>query len=288
MKSAWCTAVALAALAGPLAAGSGVWTPVGGPVAPAAKVLLDPERPATLYALASLIGTNDQTLWKTTDGGAHWFSIQAGVGAPVSLLALDPRQPENLYAWGHDEDLFARLWASEDGGATWEVRFAAGLDNPGPGLVRLVASPVASGVLYGLGFPQSEERHQQVFRSTDGGATWQRRGEVGSFLNPELFADVERDLLYFFDLQGLSAPAPDGGRTWSVRGRFAGQGFRAMAQAPSAPEVLYALPSAAGTCLARSTDRGATWRRTNSPRLTGSQASCSGVAVDPHDSRLVA
>src|SRR5690348_16807414 len=93
-------------LASPAAAGVGIWTPVGGPEPPWARVIADPAHGETLYALTVVNDPEGEVfaLWKSTDAGVHWRSIQEGLGVPVDLLAVDPLEPERLYAWDQTID----------------------------------------------------------------------------------------------------------------------------------------------------------------------------------------
>jgi hypothetical protein len=114
MRRIWWLAAVLAAFAVPAAVGA--WTPVGGTGRPSARLLADPAHPGTLYVLvATGEASSPAALWKTTDGGAHWFSIQKGLGTPPNLLALDPRQPSRLYT-SDDSGLTPRRLPAEDEG----------------------------------------------------------------------------------------------------------------------------------------------------------------------------
>src|SRR4051794_30498070 len=109
MRRTWWICGLLVILAVPAWSGPGFWTPVGGPELPSSKILADPARPGTLYAIVVLPGTGSGALWKSTDGGASWSSLQTGVGVPVALLAIDPRQSDRLYAWSREFNSTRRL-----------------------------------------------------------------------------------------------------------------------------------------------------------------------------------
>lgn len=79
----------------------------------------DPANPNVAYATYSNFG--GPHVWKTTDGGATWTSIDGtGAGAlpdlPVHTIAVDPTRSGRLYV-GTDLGVFVTL----DGGATWAV-----------------------------------------------------------------------------------------------------------------------------------------------------------------------
>jgi photosystem II stability/assembly factor-like uncharacterized protein len=289
-KTGWILLLCLAAAA-PALAGVGLWTPVGGPLPPSARVLVDPVHPETLYALVLIHDPNGDAfaLWKSTDAGAHWRSSQEGLGVPIDLLAIDPLQPERLYAWDQTIDVTRpRLWVSEDGGATWSVRFERPSSDIVPEFNQLVPSPLHAGVLYAWGgaVVQGEIR-SGIYRSLDAGATWELRGSVGDTfgtLEP-LTHHPTRDLLDFIDTQALYESS-DGGSTWTVRGTFQGRGFRDLARNAAAPERMYALPYASPTCLVRSDDGGAEWHVPGAPRLPDGVA-CAQIALDPHNPNLV-
>ncbi len=83
------------------------------------SVAFDPTNPRIVYATYSTFG--GAHVWKSTDGGATWRSID-GYGAgrlpdlPVHVLVVDPTDPQRLYI-GTDLGVFV----SVNGGATWAV-----------------------------------------------------------------------------------------------------------------------------------------------------------------------
>ena len=109
--------------------GGGHWQPSnqGLPAIPNVKnLVIDPQNPATLYAaVANRAATNNLStgVFKSTDGGGHWQSINQGMPDKVQIqqLAVDPQMPTLLYAAGNAQGPTPGLYKSVDGGAHWGV-----------------------------------------------------------------------------------------------------------------------------------------------------------------------
>jgi photosystem II stability/assembly factor-like uncharacterized protein len=119
---------------------------------------LDQSRPQVLYAATS------KGVWKSVDGGQRWVRLETPASNPVAL-AVAPSAPQTVYAlvpfrgwWGP-----STIWRSTNGGRTWIVR-----SSKAPDARLLAVDPASPGTLY-LGSGRG------VFRSEDGGRTWQRR-----------------------------------------------------------------------------------------------------------------
>ena len=160
---------------------------------------MDPSDPETLYA--SLVGAG---LYRSPDAGESWEAVNARIGVMGPIL-VHPRVPEALYVAGM-EGAFLR---SEDGGRNWrhlgtipggmamwvsqsvadpDVLYAAGggvskstdggeswrqVGEGLPGGVSTVAvAPDNPQVVY-AGVLEGEEA--LVYRSEDGGVSWQAR-----------------------------------------------------------------------------------------------------------------
>ena len=82
------------------------------------SIAVDPNDPMTAYATSSTFGV--EHIYRTTDGGATWTSID-GVGlagvpeVPVHWIAIRPCDSDQLYV-GTEVGVFA----SDDAGATWQ------------------------------------------------------------------------------------------------------------------------------------------------------------------------
>ena len=77
------------------------------------SLVIDPERPQTLYAENKVPG-----LFKTTNGGGRWLRVGPRGSGNVSALTLDPTDPDTIYA-----GMFAgaKAFKSTDGGRTWNA-----------------------------------------------------------------------------------------------------------------------------------------------------------------------
>lgn len=106
-------------------------------------------------------------IYRSTDGGATWLTSTGLAGIRVYAIAIDPATPSRLFvatAMG--------VYVSNDSGATW----AKVTDPTGSGVATIdmwsiAIDPTQPQVIYAGGTWEG-----QMFRSTDGGATWSRRG----------------------------------------------------------------------------------------------------------------
>jgi len=157
---------------------------------------------------------------------------------------------------------------------------------PGGDVRTLAADPNDSRRIY-LG---TSDGH--VFGSRDAGEHWQLLGRAGSRLDSVVTAILvdPRDARTLYAATRTQDPAAgggvfrssDGGHTWQAAG-LAGQAVRALAQAPSDPDLLVA-----GTLdgVYRSSDAGKTWERI-SPEGHEEIRNLDSVAVDPHDPEVI-
>src|SRR5215210_8908343 len=238
----------LLALAAPVSAG---WSPLGGPIEPILELQLDPGRPGLLYARVIVTEGREQSyLWRSKDRGATWHDVQSGLEHPASALAIDPSDPKVIWVWTADGE----LWRSGDAGETWSRRFATPPTGIMPDVRQLLVDPRNPATIYRV------DNGTEVAVSRNGGASFRKGGFVPNFSGLDgIFVHAERDELLSFDERGLEVSTNDG-RTWSVRGRYRGQGFVTGRLAPSAPDTLYGLPFSSSACLVRSDDAGAHWQ----------------------------
>jgi len=144
-------------------------------------VAVDPSSPQTVY-----VGTSNDGITKTTDGGQTWNSVNNGlprldatgqitpVGQYVATAAVatDPHVPDTLYAstLGHGSCCplmgGGGLYASRDGGSTWNPITNGLIDL---NVLAIVPDPSTAGVLYA-------GTTRGVFSTRDGGGSWDELG----------------------------------------------------------------------------------------------------------------
>ncbi|MCA9733814.1 glycoside hydrolase, partial [candidate division KSB1 bacterium] len=125
------------------------------------------------------VGVNNGGVWKTDDYGRTWRPIfdDAPTGS-VGDIAVSPSHPNVLYVGSgeglHRPDLAVGdgIFKSSDGGETWTHVGLADVQQVG----RLIVHPDNPDIVFvaGLGHPYGPNEQRGVFRSTDGGKSWQK------------------------------------------------------------------------------------------------------------------
>jgi photosystem II stability/assembly factor-like uncharacterized protein len=138
-----------------------------------------PERPARDHLYTIYAATRTGGLWKTTSNGITWAPISDSVDvAAVGAVAIAPSNPDIVWM-GTGDQANARssysgkgVFKSVDAGKTWQLM---GLSDSHH-IARIVIHPTNPDVVYvaamGHLFSRNEERG--VFRTRDGGRTWQK------------------------------------------------------------------------------------------------------------------
>src|SRR5919198_542451 len=196
-------------------------------------------RPAEYY-----FGATGGGLWKTTDGGTEWAPVTDGqIGSSsVGAVAVCPANPDVVYIGMGEVDLRGDVipgdgvYKTTDGGATWTHLGLA--DTQMIGKIRIDPSNCDRAYVAALGHAFGTNAERGVFRTTDGGATWQKTlyvndqtGAVDLSMDPAnpsvLYAAMWQVYRKFWTLQdggpgsGLYK-STDGGATWTnVTSRFA-------------------------------------------------------------------
>jgi hypothetical protein len=269
-------------------------------------------------------------VWQSHNGGQSWSPRSDRLPTTVlGAIALDPRNERIVYAGSGEANYAyhslygAGLYKSTDGGRTFRVLAAKNFE--GQAFSRLVVGPDgtvwaavsrAGGTADGMEGARQHPRRSApmgLFRSTNGGRTWQlvRAGLPGLpatdiDLDPQ---DPDRIFVAASDVFGDSRNgvylSTDGGRSFrevlGVDGSTIGR--MAIAIAPSDPDFVYVIasrPSGRETtggftpqgdqtlALYASADGGLTWAARNPGNFMGDQGIYNiAIAVAPHDPRLV-
>ncbi|HEV2385744.1 MAG TPA: hypothetical protein VGS20_00680 [Candidatus Acidoferrales bacterium] len=276
-----------------------------------AAVVGEPGNPMVIYA-----GASDGGIWKTTDGGVNWLPIfdRQDVSA-IGSLAIAPSAHNVVWA-GTGEPWIIRpdysmgdgIYKSTDGGRSWRHM---GLDLTGH-IARIVIHPTNPDVIYACAIGQAyRPQHERgIFRSTDGGQTWQQvlyvNDDTGCSelsMDPHdpqtLFAGMWQVIVHTWD-EHSGGPGSgvyvthDGGATWR---KLSGHGLppadqplgkTAVQVAPSDSNRVYALIQEDTPRFYRSDDRGNTWRVVDQQHILSERSPYyTRFAVAPDDENFI-
>ncbi|AKA36325.1 WD40/YVTN/BNR-like repeat-containing protein [Flagellimonas lutaonensis] len=260
-------------------------------------------------------GTAGGGVWKSNDAGTTFNPIFDEYCQSIGAVELDPNDPDNTIYVGTGETWTRNsvsvgdgLYKSVDGGSNWKK---IGFENS-ERIANIIVNPKNSKEIYvgvlGALWGDSEERG--VFKTTDGGETWQKllyvnpkTGCADLAMDPEnpnvLYASMWefRRTGWSFESGGANSAlykTTDGGKTWNKihNGFPEGQlGRLAIAVAPSNPNVLYTVIEAEKDerkGLYRSDDAGQSWKQLNNDfGITVRPFYFSRIVVDPKNEDVV-
>ena len=258
------------------------------------------------------VGVNNGGVWKTTDYGHIWTPIfDAQPSGSIGDLAVAPSNPNVVYVGSGEgiqrPDLSTGdgIYKSTDAGKTWRH---LGLRD-GQQIGGVIVDPRDENRLFVavLGHPYGPNPERGVYRSTNGGETFERvlykdentgAAQVGfdpnnpQIIYAALWAGRQgpwENSSWNGPLSGLFKSV-DGGTTWrqlttGLPTTAQGLGRIGFTIAPSDSRRMYATvdaPALGG--IYRSDDAGETWRRTNSEmRVWGRASDFAEVKVDPRN-----
>jgi photosystem II stability/assembly factor-like uncharacterized protein len=259
-------------------------------------------------------GATGGGVWKTVDAGRSWRPVADGFfGGSIGDVAVSTWDPNVIYAGTGEETVRGNVsegdgvWKSADAGKSWKH---VGLEDSRH-VVRLRIHPKNPDLVYAavLGHLFGPNPMRGVYRSRDGGASWQRvlyvddqTGAVDLAMDPVnprvLYAGMWRirRTPWGFDSGGPGSglwKTTDGGDTWSELSHNPGLpkgtlGIVGVSVSRTDPENVYAIVEAAGGGVFRSRDGGKTWARTSaSHALTQRAWYYSRIYADPADAESV-
>ena len=270
-----------------------------------------PNQPNVFY-----IGVNNGGVWKTTDFGRTWKPIfdDQPTGS-IGDIAIAPSNPNTIYvASGEgiqrpDLSVGDGMYKSTDAGKTWQN---IGLKD-GQQIGGIAIDPNNENIVFAavLGHPYGPNTERGVFKTTDGGKTWNKvlykdenTGAIQVTIDPNNPKIVYADLW-----AGRQGPwengawngaesglykSIDGGDTWKklVTGLptvAQGLGRIGFCIAPSNSNRLYATVDAGDKGgIYRSDDAGETWKNmTSDNRYWGRGSDFAEVKADPFDADIV-
>ncbi|HVI70975.1 MAG TPA: hypothetical protein VM656_05755, partial [Pyrinomonadaceae bacterium] len=209
------------------------------------------------------VGAASGGIWKTTDGGVHWDPIfDSQPVSSIGALAIAPSNPNIVWAGTGEPWIRSHIsvgqgvYKSTDAGKTWTLM---GLEKTGR-ISRVVIDPKNPDIVLvgALGHAYGPQSERGVFRTTDGGKTWQRvlfTDENSGCAHLEM--DPNDPKILFAGMWPLEI------RTW---GRVSG---------------------GPGSGLFKSTDGGVTWKRLSGNGLPARMTGKIVPAIAPNNSKRI-
>ena len=272
-------------------------------------VVGDPTDVGTFY-----MGSCGGGVFKTDDGGDHWYNITDGYfgTSAVGAIAMAPSNNNVLYVGTGESTIRSNVshgdgvYRTVDGGKTWEH---IGLsDTRHIGQIVVHPDDPNTVLVAALGHAWGENQERGVYKTTDGGKSWTktlykspRAGAVDLSQDPEspntVYAAVWQAQRYPWaassggDDCGLWK-STDGGDTWqdiTDRLGFEGTiGKIGVAISPANTDRVWALVEADDGQMMRSDDGGETWKRvSDNPELRRRAWYYMHVFADPSDADTV-
>lgn len=260
-----------------------------------------------------LMGTTGGGLWETTDAGSSWQNISDGFfGGGIGAVAVSEADPNVIYVGTGSADPRGNIsqgrgiWKSVDAGKTWSF---SGLPEAGQiGKIRIHPRDPDLVYVAALGHIFGPNPERGVYRSKDGGKTWDRvlhisdqTGSVSLVINPGnpriLYAGMWRAerkpwTMISGSEDGGVYRSIDGGDHWE---KLAGglptglTGKIGLTISPANPDRVWAIIEAepAGGVY-RSDDAGKSWKRINKENKLRQRAwYYTHMVADPQDENTV-
>ncbi|MEO0340266.1 MAG: hypothetical protein AAF242_13775 [Bacteroidota bacterium] len=253
------------------------------------------------------IGTAAGGVWKSTNGGLSFkptFDEQKVMS--IGAVAINQQNPQEIWAGtgeGNPRNSLSSgygLYRSLDGGRNWTYMGLGETRN----IHRIIIHPQDANTIWvgAIGSPWGEQEERGVYKTTDGGKTWdkvlyvdQKTGLADLVIDPsnpnKLIAAMweHRRWPWYFHSGGAGSGIHvsfDGGATWEERTPEDGLpkgdlGRIGLAIAPSSPNIVYALIESKKNGLYKSTDGGFNWKLVASKGIGGRPFYYADIFVDP-------
>ena len=293
--------------------------------------MIGPFRGGRVNAVSGVVGQPDTFyfgsvgggLWKSNNAGRTWNPIfDSQSAASIGAIGVAPSNPSVVYVGTGEPDMRDSIafgdgiYKSTDAGKTWKHM---GLENTRQ-IGRIIVDPKNPNVVFvaALGHAYGPNPDRGVYRSRDGGATWQKvlfkNDDVGAI---DLAFDPTNSQIVYATLWNVRRPpwfiyAPangpgggifkstDGGTNWKEISEgipAEGRGHIGIAVAPANHNRVYAIVdakedakdvNAKGGGLFVSNDAGTTWTRTSSDKRVWDRGwYFEKVTVDPKNADTV-
>lgn len=122
-------------------------------------ITLDPSNPHTIF-------TGSYRVWRSKNDGDNWTAVSPNLdGSAISAIEVAPANGRRVYVATENGGFFRSL----DGGNTWSPNLSSSI-LPGYTITRLESHPRNANLIFAT---VANFGHSHVFRSRDGGVTWE-------------------------------------------------------------------------------------------------------------------
>jgi len=284
--------------------------------------MIGPFRAGRVNAVSGVIGQPDTFyfgsvgggVWKSINAGRTWTPIFDAAGsASIGAIGIAPANPDVIYVGTGEADMRDSIqfgdgvYKTTDGGKSWRK---IGLESTKQ-IGRILVDPKNPNVVFvaALGHVYGSHPDRGVYRSRDGGASWQRvlfkNDDVGAI---DLNFDPTNSQIVYATLWNVRRPpwfiyAPangpgagifkstDGGSTWKEIDTgipIEGRGRIGISVSPANRNRIYAAVDAKEGGIFRSDDAGVTWTRlSNDKRLWDRGWYFEKITADPKNADVI-
>ncbi len=257
------------------------------------------------------VGSASGGIWKSKNAGTTFKPVFDDHCQSIGTITIDQQHPDTV--WAGTGETWVRnsvsvgdgIYRTVNGGDKWEKM---GLENT-ERIARILIHPTDPNVVYvaAMGHLWNSDPERGVYKTTDGGASWQKvlyvdenSGCSDLAMDPEnpdiLIAGMwdHRRAPWFFRSGGPGSGlyrSTNGGRDWSKIGKGIPSGTLgriSLAFSPASPRILWALIEAEKSGLYRSVDKGESWELLNDDPVMGERPFYFSLIVpDPADSNRI-
>jgi photosystem II stability/assembly factor-like uncharacterized protein len=261
-------------------------------------------------------GATGGGVWKTADGGINWEPISDGSvfgTGSVGAIGISDSDPNTIYVGMGESPIRGNVshgdgvYKSTDAGKTWK---RVGLEDTRQ-IARIRVHPKNPDLVYvaALGHTWGSNDQRGVFRSKDGGKTWEKilyrgnkAGAIDLILDPSnphiIYAGFWEVYRKPWTLEsggpgGGIFKSTDGGDTWTEVTRNPGLpkstvGKIGITVSPANPERVWAIVEAEDGGVFRSDNAGRTWTKVNEERRLRQRAwYYTRIYADPKNAETV-
>ncbi|MBP7822030.1 MAG: hypothetical protein KA010_03845, partial [Saprospiraceae bacterium] len=260
-----------------------------------------------------IVGTASGGAWLSTDGGLTWKTIFDDTDCQaVGSIKINPKNPDEIWIGTgegnprNSQNSGKGIYRSIDGAKTWKKM---GLENTKV-IHRILINHQNDKIVYAaaLGSAWGPNSERGVFRSKDGGTTWEKSLYVNDSTGcAELVMDPKNPnkliaAMWQYERKPWTFTSGgkgsgiyityDGGDSWKKIGEKNGLpagdlGRIGLAIAPSNPLIVYAIVEAEKNAFYISEDGGENWRKTGENNIGNRPFYYHEIYVDPKEEKSI-